>query len=728
MSKIYLLILFFLSLEVSAGNYYFSLAGNDANTGTTTADPFQTIMKLNTLTLAPGDSVLFRAGDTFRGQINLHQGGSSGSPIVFSQYNSGRKPVISGAVPLNRWDTAAGKFIDTIHTQVRNLFIDDVEMPLARYPNSGFLKLDSASATIIYESQLSDPAGYWDGAKICIRTSQWSWEKSAVATYTPGQITLTTPVTLNAPDGYGYFFYDFENALDTSFEWVYDTTNDVVKLIMPPGDTPSLHTCEASIFGAGIRIFPGLSYISIRNLVFEKQFQAGVVIADSSNQNVIIGNCGFNRQYNYGVQVNGSNHIIQNCSFREIDGHAVDVSNGKLVRVHHNTFRRIGQYRSSGIGGQTNFSAIALNFTDSCMIDHNSIDSTGYCGISADGTHHLVERNIVSHAMMLLNDGAPIKTFGAGSHDIIFRNNIVSASNGNTAGAFRATFQTPGYYFDLDAHHCSLLNNTVYNQTPKGIFQNGGSHDNVIRGNVVYGSTLLIDLNGAQGGSGISNDTIEHNVFFARDTSAYILRETSQSASFAFGYLDSNYYFNPYDSSRIAYRIQSSSRTNYSLYDWQTLTGNDLATKGSFVHWATGIDSSRIYINPTDSVDSVNLGNSVFLDLDSQQVCGTLVLQPYTSQVLILTGEACTTGLTEQDEIPAFEVYPVPATEEVFVNGTCPKGSGIALLLYDAFGKLVDEKKVSAGNFSEVFDVRTLSPGIYILVMGQSFQKIVIFR
>ena len=51
--------------ERTGKTYYISNDGSDANDGLSEEKPFQTISKLNTLTLQEGDAVLFKRGDAF---------------------------------------------------------------------------------------------------------------------------------------------------------------------------------------------------------------------------------------------------------------------------------------------------------------------------------------------------------------------------------------------------------------------------------------------------------------------------------------------------------------------------------------------------------------------------------------------------------------------------------------------------------------------------------------
>ena len=68
----------------SQTTYYFSSSiGNDSNSGTSEANPFQTIAKLNALVLSPGDKILFKKGDTFIGEIIVNYSGAENLPIIY---------------------------------------------------------------------------------------------------------------------------------------------------------------------------------------------------------------------------------------------------------------------------------------------------------------------------------------------------------------------------------------------------------------------------------------------------------------------------------------------------------------------------------------------------------------------------------------------------------------------------------------------------------------------
>lgn len=85
------------SARQAAAFYLSASAGNDTNDGLSPSTAWQTLSKANSLSLLPGDSLLFQAGDTFSGKLSImNEGGSESSPILISQYGEGEKPIIDG--------------------------------------------------------------------------------------------------------------------------------------------------------------------------------------------------------------------------------------------------------------------------------------------------------------------------------------------------------------------------------------------------------------------------------------------------------------------------------------------------------------------------------------------------------------------------------------------------------------------------------------------------------
>jgi hypothetical protein len=82
--------------------YVDSVNGSDSNPGTL-ANPWQTIAKVNSTTLLPGQSVAFKSGGVWRETLTPSSSGSSGNPITFSSYGDGALPIFNGADLLTSW-------------------------------------------------------------------------------------------------------------------------------------------------------------------------------------------------------------------------------------------------------------------------------------------------------------------------------------------------------------------------------------------------------------------------------------------------------------------------------------------------------------------------------------------------------------------------------------------------------------------------------------------------
>lgn len=72
-------------------SYYISISGSDINAGTK-AQPFQTIQRVNFLHLTAGDTIFFKAGQSFNGSLLLDSGtsGTKKRPVVITSYGTGR--------------------------------------------------------------------------------------------------------------------------------------------------------------------------------------------------------------------------------------------------------------------------------------------------------------------------------------------------------------------------------------------------------------------------------------------------------------------------------------------------------------------------------------------------------------------------------------------------------------------------------------------------------------
>ncbi len=97
------------STSGSGTTYYVdNVKGNDLNSGTSVTSPFRTITKVNSLKLAPGETVAFRAGEEWHELLFAGSSGTQGSPITYTSYGTGASPIISGADTVGGWTQGGG--------------------------------------------------------------------------------------------------------------------------------------------------------------------------------------------------------------------------------------------------------------------------------------------------------------------------------------------------------------------------------------------------------------------------------------------------------------------------------------------------------------------------------------------------------------------------------------------------------------------------------------------
>ena len=127
------LFLFFIGVFLMTActtTYYVSNAGSDSNNGKSINESWQTLDKVNSASLRPGDTVLFKSGDSWYGQL-VPKSGSSSARITYGGYGTGNKPLIHAS--LTKMST--GDWVDqgsniwrsaqTYSTEIGNIFLNN---------------------------------------------------------------------------------------------------------------------------------------------------------------------------------------------------------------------------------------------------------------------------------------------------------------------------------------------------------------------------------------------------------------------------------------------------------------------------------------------------------------------------------------------------------------------------------------------------------------------------
>ncbi|MBX7255490.1 MAG: hypothetical protein K1Y02_03925 [Candidatus Hydrogenedentes bacterium] len=117
--------------------YYLAASGSDENPGTSPDAPWKTLSRANTTVFLPGDRILLRRGDTWRGQIIPAASGAEGAPILYGAYGEGEKPLILGSVQKNRpedWVDLGGNIWSTTNPAATG---SEVLTPAMRFHTEG---------------------------------------------------------------------------------------------------------------------------------------------------------------------------------------------------------------------------------------------------------------------------------------------------------------------------------------------------------------------------------------------------------------------------------------------------------------------------------------------------------------------------------------------------------------------------------------------------------------
>ncbi len=297
------------TVQAAATTYYVSSSvGNDSNNGISQATPFKTIAKVNALNLQAGSQVLFKCGDTWRGEmLTITKSGIAGQPITFGSYPAGcaNKPILSGAQPISGWtvhsgniyvaNLSAGANAGKFGNGVNQLFRGTTRLTLGRWPNSsaadgGYATIDAMPASNqIVDNQI--PALNWAGAVAHIRGMRW-YILNRQVTASAGQ-TLTLGALGDCwggnCTGWGYFINNHLATLDSDGEWFYDSATGKVYLYSTSG-APSNGQIEGSVIlkndtrsWGGITLGEdlmgqGISFVTIDNLDVQRWFRSGIAM------------------------------------------------------------------------------------------------------------------------------------------------------------------------------------------------------------------------------------------------------------------------------------------------------------------------------------------------------------------------------------------------------------------------------------------------------------------
>jgi hypothetical protein len=655
MKKILLTLLLVNSIAANATNYYFSSVSGDDSRSLSEAQnsqtPWKSLAKLNEImpVLAAGDIVSFKSGEVFDGAILLTKSGASNSPITFTSYGAGAKPVISGFLKVSNWTTSGGGIFESVspsyNTSLNTILINGIPQRIGRYPNitaanKGYLTITNTNGgNQIYDDQM---AGYnWTNGDIVIRKARWVVDRNFITSQSGNTITYNSQSPNATLTRYGYFIQNHPAALDQQGEWCFNSANKKLNIYLAAG-TPANFDIQASVVNTLVTIN------NQNNLVFENiSFKGANVNAfeiNSSSQ-IRINNCDILYSGVDAFKGSNSNNLrIENSFIYYTNNNGFEFPNTNNVTISRNTIKCTGVFAGMGSGDSGSYEAILIDGNNH-TIEFNEIDSTGYNPLTYRGSFNIIRNNFISNFNFTKDDGGGIYSWNniAGapaSTGTKITDNIVIKGLGASEGAPDAGYEAAnGIYLDDNTSNVEVARNTVAFCGLNGIYLHN-AHEISIHNNTLYAnrSQIVMSEDNFAPASPIRNITLNDNQLVSKENFqpvAEYLTENNDLSSF--GSFDRNSYSRPtFDHFVInaSYKINGTYFNKaLDLPEWKNLYSKDQASTRSPVVLPSGNDI-RFEYNSTSSSKTIAL-DATYVNVYSAEFSGSITLQPYTSVVLL---------------------------------------------------------------------------------------------
>ena len=488
-----LLATLFTATLAQATVYYVSPTGSDTNNGTSPSTPWRTLARVQqySSTAAAGDQVLLQRGATFVGQLTWYGSGTAAANITIGAYGTGALPVISGAVSVTGWTQHSGNIYKASVAQaVKYVFVNGALQTLARYPNTGWLRVNTSTNTSLTSTGITQSSGYWNGASLVIRSTNWCYENRVIGNHSGSTISYPNITYSTGNYDWGFFLCNKLSELDMAGEWYHDPATGTLYLWAPGGVNPGTLSVEASVYDHGVFIEWQRSRVRVQDIAFKGQRLTGVY--NTGSYNTVTG-CTFEKSY-HGIQSYGGNNTYSGNTFQNTYAAALAViDNGTTVSDNSLTdialVAGLGEtafgYHGIRVGGGTN------------VIRANRIHNTGNSGIFV-GETATVERNVISNFCATVNDGGGI--YWDNGQNMMIQDNIIRDAIGNIESA--ATNYSvngrilPGIYFgNAVIQNCTVQRNTVSNcsigiQVDHTIV----SQNNQVKDNILFNNGVQLNI------------------------------------------------------------------------------------------------------------------------------------------------------------------------------------------------------------------------------------------
>ncbi|MEO7048948.1 MAG: MBG domain-containing protein [Ferruginibacter sp.] len=641
-----LFILFCSYSNAAVVTYYFSNSGSDGNNGVTTGTPFKTIAKANTLSLNPGDVLSFNGGQTFYGNLIIHNSGSSGNPIIINSYGTGNA-VISGFTSVTSWTNLGGNIwesssaVSSLST-CNMVVVNGVNTAQGRTPNTGsyYTYQSYSGTTSITSSNLNSSVINWTGAEVAMLVNRYTLGRNPITSQSGGTLNYTS-TTGDGVNGNNrpFIIQNDPRTLDVQNEWYYNPATKKIRIY----STSSPTGVQISTVDTLVYLSNNKNYISFQNIDFTGSNKATIENLNAKYNTYT--NCNFlfagqsGVHNSYGGAATGMG--FYNCTFNQINGSAIDLSgDADAVTVNNCTVVNVGMVFGAGEKNGVGYSAIK-NIGDNGSFSLNTLSNIGYVGIEFRGNNSRVDSNIISGFCSVLSDGGGIYTYNGSNATFTGRKvryNILSAAP-----------NSQGIYMDDLANGVDIQHNSV-SGCDIGIYLHGTKNITVTNNTSFNNSSYQFEMadepaRGSNPAELFSNLTINNNKFISYAPSQVVFLIIAQTNYLStLGVMNNNYYCRPINDNLtfLVQIVSPSTYTNYNLAQWKTFSGQDGSSNKSPLAITNVNQLSSYTAYKNDSV--MNVPPSV--DMANASYSGTPTLSAYSSLVLIQTASLITPTIT----------------------------------------------------------------------------------
>ena len=368
---------------------------------------------------------------------------------------------------------------------------------LARYPNEGYMTIDSVVDAGSYEWNNNVNSDSVSGFKISVSDERikrwgnaddawmwgwWSYDWSDMSTpvsqINTEEKTITSQYAsyFKVTQGQRFYIYNLIEELDMPGEWYYDKDTDIL-YVYPPENFSDNDTITLAFKNDNIITMNGTENVVFKNLHITGTRGNGIEIGQC--RNILIDSCRIDKISHNGITAAGKNIKIENTVISDIGANAIKLSGGgsgvlspsgsqiKNCIIHD--YARIIKGYSAGI----NMGGVGH------MITGCEIYNAPHCGILFGGNDNIISDNNIHDILKETSDMGAIYCVNS----MVQRGNLISGNYiHDLYSNSKAAISLFGIYFDNMQSGNTVTDNILSDIEGTGVFLHGG-RDNTVTDN-----------------------------------------------------------------------------------------------------------------------------------------------------------------------------------------------------------------------------------------------------